>query len=159
MKSEEIFARVEFDTNGGCWLWPGCEVAVGYRAMQFEGKQRPAHRVSWIAHNGPIPDGLYVCHKCDVRACVNPDHLFLGTHSDNMRDMFAKGRGRQKLTPAQVSEIRAAYDPTPSRRGRINPNSKAQIAKRYGVSRFAVADIIKGKRWGHLLNPQPQPKD
>lgn len=82
---DEIRSRVEYDTNGGCWLWP---VKSGYGV--FKGKR--AHRLSYEAFVGPIPDGLFVCHKCDVPACCNPDHLFVGTALDNSRDMVAKGR-------------------------------------------------------------------
>lgn len=88
MESFESFVLIE--PNCGCWLWNGSSLERGYG--RFRGSL--AHRVSWVLHNGPIPDGMHVCHRCDVTACVNPAHLFLGTALDNIRDMHAKGRDR-----------------------------------------------------------------
>ena len=82
------------EPNTGCWLWLGFISPDGYGT-------RLAHRRAWELARGPIPDGMLVCHRCDVRHCVNPDHLFLGTHLDNMRDMIRKGRGG--WTPAKPS--------------------------------------------------------
>lgn len=90
-----------------CWLWTGSKQGrMGYGYLHIGGKKdrKPsrAHRLSWVIHNGPIPDGLYVLHKCDVPACVNPDHLFLGDHKANMQDCASKGRvctiGKSRLT-------------------------------------------------------------
>lgn len=80
----------------GCWIWTGavnCERGYGY--FLFDGKPRLAHRASWAMHKGQIPDGMNVLHRCDIPSCVNPNHLFLGTLSDNMQDCAAKGRAPQ----------------------------------------------------------------
>lgn len=84
------------EPNSGCWLWLGAYDRDGYGRLQVgPGSPKAAHRASWEAFNGTIPHGLYVLHRCDLPACVNPDHLWLGTHSDNMRDCSAKGRLRR----------------------------------------------------------------
>jgi hypothetical protein len=91
------------DPNSGCWLWLGRELGShGYGSIKIFGRSVRAHRFSWELHFGPIPSGLLVCHKCDVPACVNPSHLFLGTHLDNETDKRAKGRARYRTAGASV---------------------------------------------------------
>lgn len=82
------------DKSTGCWLWTGRLTDKGYGVISLKGKDHLTHRLSYMLHFGPIPDGLLVCHACDIPNCVNPDHLFLGTVTDNNRDCAAKGRGR-----------------------------------------------------------------
>lgn len=144
---EERFERnVEGDTNGGCWLWAGRINTSGYGQMRARGVTQAAHRWAYEAFVGPIPEGLLVCHRCDVRGCVNPDHLFLGTNADNMADMARKGRadrkhgarnGRSKLTPAQVRDIRRLH-------GRM---AQKDIAAAYGMSPTQIGNIIHGVCW------------
>jgi len=118
-----------------------------------------AHRVAWALAHGPVPAGLYVCHHCDNPPCVNPAHLFIGTASDNARDMAAKGRARNdprrgtrhalaKLTEADVREIRRRYAPSYSRK--TGPNTGPALAREYGVSRSLIHRIVRGESWPHV---------
>jgi len=88
---ERLFNRVVFGTTD-CWHWCGPTNTFGYGRMTYQGRLQVAHRLSWIAFNGPIPDGLSVLHKCDNPSCINPEHLWLGTYSDNIKDAYQKGR-------------------------------------------------------------------
>lgn len=142
--TERFNAKAVPVTESGCWLWTGELSCKGYGIMKISGKQCRAHRVSWGLHRGDIPDGQYVLHRCDTPACVNPDHLFLGTVADNNADMTTKGRqarqpgeanGRAKLTLAQVSDI------VKDRR------LLREIAKDYGVHSTTISMIRLGKRW------------
>ena len=80
--------------ESGCWIWAGATINSGYGKLSFKGKTYTAHRASFASFNGEIPSGKCVLHRCDVRLCVNPDHLFVGDRVDNMRDMIKKGRGK-----------------------------------------------------------------
>lgn len=142
-------AKVEFEPNSGCWLWSGGINERGYGIIGLGTREMgvaKAHRVSWEQHNGPLPDGANVLHKCDTPACVNPDHLFLGTLADNARDMVRKGRNKMpdnrgeraswsKLTEADVRHIKRRV------------MSARAYAKRYGVSCGNISNIWLGKSW------------
>jgi len=125
--------------EGNCWEWSGSKIN-GYANFNHRGKIMKAHRASWIIHNGPIPDSMFVLHKCDVRHCSNPDHLFLGTHTDNMRDMAKKHRTgvRCKLTLEQVYEIKNLLS---------LGVSMTKLSKKYGVSDVAIHNIKNGITW------------
>lgn len=91
-----IFSGCTPEPNSGCWLWLSSVDAGGYGRLYATGRgQMLAHRASYESFVGPIPAGMCVCHKCDVRSCVNPDHLWLGTDADNTADMVRKGRQRR----------------------------------------------------------------
>jgi len=141
-----FWKKVKAADEASCWNWTASK-RNGYGAIKINGKMRPSHRVSWIIHNGKIPKGLHVLHRCDNPVCCNPNHLFLGTHAENMKDRDEKGRvahnrgeknGRAKLTKEAVIEI--FYD--------IDTNVK--IAKKHGISRYTVRDIKNYKRWQHV---------
>jgi len=87
---ERFWAKVE--RGEGCWLWTASRTSTGYGQINVDHRPLKAHRVAWELTYGPIPDGLFVCHHCDVPLCCRPDHLFLGNDADNMRDCAAKGR-------------------------------------------------------------------
>lgn len=123
------------DANG-CWVWSGPSAGHGYGVTPIGKKTTTAHTLSYSHYRGPIPKGIHVCHKCDVKLCVNPDHLFLGTRIDNMRDCAVKGRNARKLTEQQVREIRSATGV-----------SKAELSRRYGVTDAMIGNIIRGKWW------------
>ncbi len=90
---DPLWSRV--DKTGACWTWTGRRNAGGYGVLRIRGRSSKilfAHRLAWELTNGPIPDGLFVCHHCDNPPCCNPEHLFVGTPKDNCHDMMAKGR-------------------------------------------------------------------
>jgi hypothetical protein len=116
-----------------CWLWRGGLTKAGYGQITVNQYPNLAHRLSWQFRNGQIESGMEVCHSCDNRACCNPDHLFLGSHRDNLADMARKFRSRTKLTAEQVKEIRDSKD------------SARATAKRYGLKSHKTIYNIKNR--------------
>lgn len=135
----------------GCWEWAAALNDAGYGVIGRGGRGRGnerAHRVSWAIHFGEIPRGMFVCHRCDNRRCVRPEHLFLGTHAENMADCRAKGRiaspiggFERKTTDESVRFMRDAH---------AAGFSIARIAAAFGLSDITVSRIVRGKRWAHV---------
>ena len=140
------------DCSGGpdaCWLWTGHIGENGYGIACLKGKTYKAHRVSYFIEHGRLDNDRLVLHRCDVRDCVNPSHLFLGTPKDNSRDAVMKGRntklygehnGKAKLTRASVLAIRRICE-------RDGVHQKT-VAKQFGVSEATVSYVVRGGRWG-----------
>jgi hypothetical protein len=132
------------EPNSGCWIWLKALVA-GRAYIKVNGKMKKAYRVSYELTKGPIPDGLLACHICDNPACINPDHIFLGTHKDNGEDKAKKKRapngannGNSKLTDEIVMSI-------------LNEQgTRRAIAEKYGVVHSTVKSIKRGWIWSHL---------
>ncbi|HET9285413.1 MAG TPA: HNH endonuclease [Candidatus Angelobacter sp.] len=148
-KRERFVSKVCRDKKSGCWIWNGLIRLDGYGATRFEGREQGAHRAAWKLFRGKIPQGMMVCHKCDVRACVNPAHLFLGTAAENARDMSVKGRNRRgekhgsaKLTRVQVRQIKAMLAE--------DRMYMSEIAREFGVSETTIRAIKTGKTWKEI---------
>jgi len=139
------FARWFEKQEDGCWNWTGALDRDGYGIFCHEAKTRRAHRGSMELDGRPLTIGVFACHTCDNRRCVNPEHLFSGTPSENVADAVAKSRtakgeaaGNAKLTAEIVRAIRASNDPAPA------------LAKRFNVSRAAIHFVINGATWKHV---------
>jgi HNH endonuclease len=128
------------DLTGECWLWTKCCAPNGYGQVWYEGKNDRAHRIAWILTYGPIPKGLFICHTCDVRHCINPEHLFLGTQSDNMIDAVTKGRA------ARYNKPHVQVDPAEVKRRYANGERQHTIAHDLGICQATVSLIVNDKR-------------
>ena len=158
------------DKSGDCWLWTASTKDGQYGCFWMNGRSTFAHRTAWEIHNGPIPDGILVCHTCDTPLCVRPAHLWLGTNADNMRDRDQKGRqaqgdrsgsrlypekfrgennGRAILTEPQVIDIRERYV---KGRGRMAPGNVSALADEFGTSTAVIWKAATGRLWAHLPN-------
>lgn len=160
---ERFWSKVN-KAESGCWNWTRNPGSSGYAHIGLPGGRHVGvHRYSWELHNGPIPDGLWVLHRCDNRICVNPDHLFLGTPQDNALDMVAKGRNlpsviasrsrpgvlnaKAKLNDQKVVEIRRLRS-----RGLVY----REIAEIYDVALETIIAVVNGKTWKHVKSPVVQ---
>lgn len=152
---ERFWARVDLDGLGGCWLWTGAKNGMGYGCLDVDGRTVRAHRFSYEMEHGPVPSDMLVCHHCDNPSCVNPDHLFLGTPSDNMRDMARKGRSggyrsgvgnglteerhpMARLARSDVARIKAML---------FAGHTQTSIAALYGVRPNTISRIARGETW------------
>lgn len=147
MTAIEYIRKNHAKAESGCWVWLLLGKVGGYGRGKYRGRRYLAHRLSWIAHFGEIPEGMEVCHRCDNPACVNPAHLFLGSHADNMSDASAKGRMRaprgeacaaSKITDAVAKEILSSEE------------SGAAIARRLGISKNVVSRVRRRQTWRHI---------
>lgn len=143
-----LMSRVEKDPVSGCWNYQLKLTTDGYSRIWFAGRSQLGHQIAYESFVAPIPAGMIVCHRCDNRRCVNPDHLFLGTNADNTADRDRKGRqargergGRAKLTEAQVVSIIG------------DRRTQAAIAAVYGVGETAINNIKRGTSWCHIPRP------
>jgi hypothetical protein len=142
---ELIEARSIPIPEAGCWIWIGAMSDTGYGSLSFHGRKMNAHRAAYLAYKGKIPHGNDVCHRCDVRICVNPNHLFIGSRSDNMQDWISKTGGHRgershfaKLTAQQVLAIRA------------DRRCPREIAHSFGIHIAHVYALKRRDWWAHL---------
>ena len=163
------FSEKVSENSAGCFIWNGSKDTYGYGVIQKDGKRKRTHRAIWEYKNGAIPEGMCVCHTCDVPDCVNINHLFLGTQNDNMHDMQKKGRkvvnsnpikgenhwtkkhpeniaklygeknGSSKLTEREVKSILEENKKT--------RHSESYYAKKYSVGRSTIGRILRRESW------------
>jgi len=148
--TQRFFSHVK-KKKSGCWEWQGHLMAQGYGRCIFDGKRSYlAHRASWVIHKGDIPEGMYVCHKCDNPKCVRPEHLFLGTNEENIKDRTIKKRSNRpfgntfaprKLTEKNVLEIREMI-----KKG----FTQQKIADKFGVARCTIYKIKIKQKWKRI---------
>lgn len=165
---EKFWSKVDKTSSPhGCWIWTGKGQPKGYAQVSINYRLRGVHRVAWEYTHGPIPDGLWVLHNCpggDNPACVNPNHLFLGTHADNMADMVAKGRstkGDRHYTRRQPKLVRRGEANNHAalteqivrdmRAAAANGTSYRELAQRYGVSWWTVRRAVVRQTWQHVV--------
>lgn len=145
--------KIEYGAPSGCWLWSAGAIPEGYGSVGVNGRQVGAHRLAYeAAHGDGAAKGLFVRHRCDTPACVNPAHLEVGTPAQNSRDAVVRGRSARgervagaRLTEEDVRAIRSAYIPK-SR----HANQRA-LARRYGVDQGTIAQLLLRKTWRHVL--------
>lgn len=153
MSIQKLLNKITEDPFTGCWLWTGAKFPSGYGILNYKYKGKiinRAHRVSYILHYGDIPKGKFVCHACDIKHCVNPQHLWIGTAKENRDDCVRKGRtniakGSQKskiFNEGQISFIRAILQ--------LNVFTHQQIADAFKVKRRTISAIADRSNWKHV---------
>lgn len=152
--NERLINNVIPDDNG-CWIWQGPRTGYGYGQTQVDGKVAVTHRLSWRAFHGEIPTGMHVLHKCDVRLCINPAHLFLGTSADNNADMDRKGR---RMPPKGIQHSNAVFTEARVavlRQGRYDQwGDLTNKARELGVDVKTLWNVLRGKTWKHVTPKQ-----
>lgn len=134
-----------------CWLWTGTRVG-GYGVLRVRGRGLKAHRIAYALAHGSL-QGLCVLHRCDVPACCNPHHLFLGTAADNNADMWRKGRGRPGVLRG-AENSRARLSEAQAREALNSTASVTELARRFGVAPCTISNIRCGTNWRHLPRPE-----
>jgi len=169
----KFWARVVGGEGDECWLWGGHQGWDGYGQVWWQGKKRRAHRCAWELTFGAVPEGLFVCHRCDVPLCVRPSHLWLGTAADNSRDAKAKGRMasgdrhrhlgsrlRGDRHPLRVHPERAARGEAVGgarltadgvRAIRCSQEPSSVLARRFGVAHGTIRGVRTGETWRHVV--------
>lgn len=141
----QFWSKVQRADADSCWLWTGSIASHGYGVFSVGRDRIRAHRFAWMTSRGPVPQGQDVCHSCDQPSCVNPSHLFVASHHDNLLDSVRKGRkrvfGRQKLNAAAVLDIRSR-----AAAGELHRS----IAADHGIRRHSVSGIVHRKSWAHV---------
>ncbi len=172
---ERVWSRIEVDPDPPhCWNWTGPLTRGGYARIRVNNKSTRAHRVVWQMLNGPITDGLHVLHNCDNKRCIRPDHLRLGTHQDNMRDMnerhpYPRRGGVSTVTAARGERHGTHTHPETVRRGEQQGGAKltdekvreirrraatgeslSAIARAFDVTRTSVNFVVTRRSWAHI---------
>ena len=154
-EKERFFSKFSAPKHG-CWLWHGSCISTGYGQYGLSGECYLAHRIMYLLATGNDPGSLFVLHKCDTPRCVRPDHLWLGTDGDNIRDAVAKGRwvkmpgfggdgednAQAKLTNKEVLAIRSLWD--------TRTFTQIELGREFGVSNSQIHLIVKRKEWVHI---------
>lgn len=150
VSEERFWSKIDVRGPCECWMWRAGTNGNGYGHILWGEKRELAHRVSYSLANGPIPGGLHVLHKCDTPLCVNPAHLFVGTHTDNMRDKVDKGRGtkgesvpQSKLTEEDVTNIRSMYT--------TGEFSQRKLGAIFKIDQSEISNIVARKVWRCIL--------
>jgi hypothetical protein len=148
---EKRFMQRVKKVDSGCWEWQGSTNAEGWHGQwrNKSGGIELTHRASWRMFNGEIPKGIFVLHKCDNPICVNPKHLFLGTQSDNAKDMWIKNRGNPGKSQGEKHGMAKVNEET-VREIRSSSESGVALANKFGISRTTVSEIRKRKTWCHI---------
>lgn len=156
---EKFLSMHEVCPETGCWNWVKGTDTCGYGIFYPYGAAAPkirAHRYSYMIHKGPIPEGLYVCHTCDNPGCVNPDHLWLGTHTENMRDKERKGRGHDR---SGSSNVKAKITEEIALEIYNAEGTNKEIGARFGLDHQLVYRIRTKRMWKHIHKIQAETKN
>lgn len=145
---DRFMQYVTYEPNSGCWLWTGYVNPKGYGRINIKRRLVLTHRFLFEREYGPVPDGLMLRHKCDVKCCVNPDHLELGTNRDNVDDCLRRDGSGKKLNLKIVREIKRELYETDSHYGQ-----NARLSEKYGIHSTGISSIKFGVKWAHVPWP------